>query len=146
MFGCTMKVHSGSLHPNPLYYTQRFIDGLHDEIKAVLLVQRPSTLDTACVLAQLQEEALGLNKWPTRCFDTSPAYKPAWPGAMALPPPPPKLADGEIKQRPNAPHTSVEDKFKALRASRRAQGLYIRCGAKWSREHKCSEMVQLHLV
>jgi hypothetical protein len=25
-------------HPDPLYYTQRFIDGLKDEIKAVILV------------------------------------------------------------------------------------------------------------
>jgi len=40
-------------HPDPLYYTQRFIDGLCDDIKVVILVQRPSTLDTACVLAQL---------------------------------------------------------------------------------------------
>ena len=40
-------------HPDPLYYTQCFLDGLRDEIKDVLLVQRPSTLDTACVLAQL---------------------------------------------------------------------------------------------
>jgi hypothetical protein len=40
-------------HPDPLYYTQRFIDGLRNEIKAVLLVQRPTTLDTACSLAQL---------------------------------------------------------------------------------------------
>jgi len=133
-------------HPDPLYYTQRFLDGLCDEIKAVLLVQRPSTLDTACVLAQLQEEALGLHKKPIRRFDASPAYKLAWPSAMALPPPPPKPADGDSKRLPNALPTSAEDKFKALRASRRAQGLCIRCGAKWSREHKCSEMVQLHLV
>jgi hypothetical protein len=40
-------------HLDPLYYTQRFIDGLCDEIKVVLLVHHPSTLDTTCVLAQL---------------------------------------------------------------------------------------------
>jgi len=132
-------------HPDPLYYTQCFIDGLRDDIKAVLLVQRPSTLDTACVLAQLQEEALGLNKRPTRRFDTSTAYKLAWSGAMAFPPPPPKLADGEIKRLSDAPQTSAEDKFRALRAACRAQGLCIRCGAKWSREHKCSETVSNYI-
>jgi hypothetical protein len=36
--------------------------------------------------------------------------------------------------------------FQALRALRRAKGLCIRYGAKWSRDHKCSEVVQLHLV
>jgi hypothetical protein len=40
-------------HPDPLYYTQRFIDGLRDEIKAIVLVQRPSSLDTTCVLSLL---------------------------------------------------------------------------------------------
>lgn len=61
-------------------------------------------------------------------------------------PPPPKLA------LPEAPHVtevtigSAEDKFQSLRASHRARGLCIRCGAKWSHDHKCSEVVQLHLV
>jgi hypothetical protein len=132
-------------HPDPLYYTQRFIDGLRDEIKSVLLVHRPSTLDTACVLAQLQDEALGLNKRSHRRYDAPLAYKPTWPGAVALPPPPPKPADGDIK-RHDATYPSAEDKFRALCASRRAQGLCICCGAKWSRDHKCSEVVQLNLV
>jgi hypothetical protein len=41
---------------DPLYYTLRFIDGLRDDIKFVVLVQRPADLDTACVLAALREE------------------------------------------------------------------------------------------
>jgi hypothetical protein len=41
---------------DPLYYTLRFIDGLREDIKSVVLVQRPHDLDTACVLAALQEE------------------------------------------------------------------------------------------
>jgi hypothetical protein len=35
----------------------RFVDGLKDDIKAVVLVQRLVELDTGCVLALLQEEA-----------------------------------------------------------------------------------------
>lgn len=42
---------------DPLYYTMKFIDELCDDIKSVILVQRPSILDTACALALLQEEA-----------------------------------------------------------------------------------------
>jgi hypothetical protein len=133
-------------HPDPLYYTQRFIDGLCDDIKSVLLVHHPSTLDTACVLAQLQDEALGLNKRPPRRYDAAPAYKPPWQGVVALPPPPPKSADGDIKRHTPAIYSSAEDKFRALHASRRAQGLCIHCGAKWSHDHKCSEVVQLNLV
>lgn len=39
-----------------LYYTLRLIDGLCDDIKSIVFVQRPQDLDTACVLAALQEE------------------------------------------------------------------------------------------
>ncbi|XP_062198590.1 uncharacterized protein LOC133901296 [Phragmites australis] len=42
--------------PDPLYYTTRFVDGLKDEIKSIVMVQRPIDLDTACTLAALQEE------------------------------------------------------------------------------------------
>jgi hypothetical protein len=133
-------------HPDPLYYTQRFIDGLRDEIKAVILVQRPSTLDTACALAQLQEEALGLGKKNFRRYDTAQAVKPAWSGGLALPAPPPKIMVDDAKRHTDTPLTSVEERFRALRANRRAHGLCYKCGAKWSRDHKCAEVVQLHLV
>jgi hypothetical protein len=39
-----------------MYFTMRFIDGLKPEIKAIVLVQRPKTLDFAWSLALLQEE------------------------------------------------------------------------------------------
>ena len=41
---------------DPMYYTIRFVDGLRSDIRASVLVQRPSTLDSACSLALLQEE------------------------------------------------------------------------------------------
>lgn len=54
---------------DPLYYTMKFVDGLRDDIKVVVMLQRPSDLDTAVVLAQLQEEVEALkknhdSKWP----------------------------------------------------------------------------------
>jgi len=38
--------------------TSRFVDGLKDEIRAIVLVHRPSSMDVACSLALLQEEVL----------------------------------------------------------------------------------------
>jgi hypothetical protein len=50
----SVVVHSSyTTTTDPLYYTLRFIDGLPDDIKSVVLVQRPADLDTACVLAAL---------------------------------------------------------------------------------------------
>jgi hypothetical protein len=124
---------------------QRFIDGLKDEIKVVILIQRPSTLDIACVLAQLQEEALAASKKPFRRYDHSP-HKPAWPSALPLSAPPVQQGADDVKRPPDTTHSTAEARFQALRALRRAKGLCIRYGAKWSRDHKCSEVVQLHLV
>jgi hypothetical protein len=42
-----------SQHSNPMYFTMRFIDGLKPKIKAIVLVQRPKTLDFAYSLALL---------------------------------------------------------------------------------------------
>ena len=41
---------------DPLYFTTRFLDGLRDEVRAVVIMQRPGDLDAACSLALLQEE------------------------------------------------------------------------------------------
>jgi hypothetical protein len=55
-----------SYNPNfdTLSLITRFVDGLRIDIRAVVLVARPSTLDTACTLALLQEEAAdeGINQ------------------------------------------------------------------------------------
>jgi hypothetical protein len=42
---------------NPMHYATGFVYGLCDDIKSVVMIQRPSTLDTACALALVQEEA-----------------------------------------------------------------------------------------
>jgi hypothetical protein len=34
------------------------VDGPHDDIKSIVMIQRPSTLDTACALALVQEKVV----------------------------------------------------------------------------------------
>jgi hypothetical protein len=42
-------------HANPLYFAMRFVDGLQDDIKSMVMIHHPSTLDTMCALALVQE-------------------------------------------------------------------------------------------
>jgi hypothetical protein len=42
---------------DPLYYAMRFVDGLCVDIRSMVMIQRPSNLDSACALALVQEEA-----------------------------------------------------------------------------------------
>jgi len=95
---------------NPVYYTMRFIDGLFPDIKAVVLVQRPKNLDTACVLALLQEEAgaSGTIKHG-RAGDWNSASKFPLPHKTALPLPlPPRAEKPAVKPglASSAPATS----------------------------------------
>ena len=55
---CELQDHLNSYSQisDPLYFTQRFIDGLKPEIRAIVIMQSPKDLDTACSLALLQEE------------------------------------------------------------------------------------------
>ena len=50
-------------HTDPLFFAMRFMDGLRDDIRNVVHMQRPNSFDEACVLALLQEELLE----STRC-------------------------------------------------------------------------------
>jgi hypothetical protein len=42
---------------NPLYYAMWFVDGVKEDIRKVVMIQRPGSLDSACALALVQEEA-----------------------------------------------------------------------------------------
>jgi hypothetical protein len=74
---------------DPMYFVQRFVDGLREDIRASVFIHRPSSLDTACVLALLQEEVAGASKRPDlRRADFAMTSKPFGKGPMPLPLPP----------------------------------------------------------
>ncbi|XP_020184713.1 uncharacterized protein [Aegilops tauschii subsp. strangulata] len=149
-----LSAYSESIHP--YYYLTRFVEGFCADIRAVVLVQRPPDLDTACALALLQEEvADGVARERVR---TPPARQNTtdWAGRgnasmpMVLPPPPPQ-------GRPPTPTTATDrraidanraegTKLKALREYRCARGLCFKCGERWGQEHTCPTSVQLHVV
>ncbi|CAN6333957.1 unnamed protein product [Urochloa humidicola] len=134
---------------DPLYFTTRFVEGLRDDIRSVVLVQRPSELDSACTIALLQEEVAD----PPRRKE----FK-KWDGSSSRPPPrgplplliPPRLdkpvsAPPDDKRAVDSGKTPV-DKFANLKAYRRARGLCDRCAEKWHPGHQCAASVQLHAV
>ncbi|RLN22446.1 putative gag-pol polyprotein [Panicum miliaceum] len=135
---------------DPLHYITRFIDGLKDDLRSAVIIQRPSDLDTAFVLAQLQV-ALPSKRRDFRCPDYYNTPKPDNTGAVALPTP--SRSDRSLATQPDDRRTtdvarsrSAEDRWTALKAMRRAQGLCQRCAEKWSKGHRCSEQIQLHAL
>jgi len=49
-----LKAYSATT--DPLFYTMRFVDGLRPELKAIILVSKPKSLDAAISMALVQEE------------------------------------------------------------------------------------------
>jgi hypothetical protein len=47
------------------YFVTRFVTGLKDEIRRVIVLHRPKTVDSACALALLQEEELAKSRAKT---------------------------------------------------------------------------------
>jgi hypothetical protein len=136
-------------HTDPLYYIMRFIDGLTEDLRAPVLIQRPSSLDTAFVLAQLQEEVFSTKKKEFRRSDypLKSGSSPHWP----LPPPPrtekPSTTQADDRRSSEAARARCgEDRLAALRAYRRAQGLCQHCVERWMKGHKCAYKVQLHAL
>ncbi|XP_066314872.1 uncharacterized protein [Miscanthus floridulus] len=128
---------------DPVFYVTRFVDGLRPEIRSVIIVQRPQSLDAACTLALLQEEAgVGGTKDSSRSSSV-PAYKPNLKNAMPLPLLPAATKTQAVVAAPA--QSDAESKLSALKAYRRATGLCFKCGLKWSKDHKCSQEV-LHAV
>jgi hypothetical protein len=136
---------------DPLHYTMRFIDGLKPEFKSVVLMQRPSSLDTAFVLACLQEEVAP----PFKRKDYSrPDYgfhqRSTYQAPLQLPAPPSKSNRPVVAEDRRTIEVArakpTEDRWRALRAYRRAKGLCQYCAEKWSKDHKCSDTIQLHAL
>lgn len=115
-----------------LYYTMKFVDGLRDDIKSVIMVQRPRNLDTACSLALVQEE-VALSRRGNR--QDAAVYK----GFLKTPS---SLHKDAEPAKTNIP----DDRVTALRRFRRAKGLCEKCAEKWSYGHKCGAAAQLNAM
>lgn len=92
--------------PHAIHYTSRLIDGLHAEIRSIILVQRPVDQDTPYTLALLQEETGAVHKRRNHRRYEGGHYKQD------------KLMSGADDHRQGAPAQLVDDKFANLKASR----------------------------
>jgi hypothetical protein len=111
------------------------------------LLQRPSTLDTACALAQLQEEVSESGRADHCKFISTSSTRPAY-SPLPLPRPPQTevlVADsGKLNSLPRS--RQMDDKLASLKAYRKARGLCDRCADKWVLRHRCAPTVQLHAL
>uniref|UniRef100_A0ACD5V793 Uncharacterized protein n=1 Tax=Avena sativa TaxID=4498 RepID=A0ACD5V793_AVESA len=149
-------MHNLTAHHNswePSFFVTHFIDGLHRDIRAAVVLHRPLDLPTAVDLAILQEEVIESFRRDARRMEFSPVPRNIPRTALPLLPPPqprghvlpaPQTEERRVADMPK--QIPADDKIAALRAYRRARGLCFTCGERWGREHRCGPTVQLHVV
>jgi hypothetical protein len=142
--------YSEAIHP--LYFLTRFVEGLREDIRAVVIIQQPVDLDAACRLALLQEEVTdGLRRDRPRRFEPYAGRVPLKAVVpLPLPTPPIRgggLAGAEDRRVVEASRAHpAQDRVSALRQHRKARGLCFTCRERWGHDHKCPTTVQLHVV
>ena len=134
------KVLVHNNHLDDVFFVSKFIQGLHPDIRAAIVLHKPRTVDVALSLALMKADVLESQpkyfvKRNYRDYNKFPGKPPpaATPGVLGAPP----AADTKPKW---------EDKLATLRAQWRAQGLCMKCGEKWGRNHKCPDKVALHVL
>jgi len=127
-----------------LHYTTRFIDGLRDDIRSIITVQRPSNLNTVYSISLLQEEMVGSSHKTSTRYDTPNAGCQPFKSTLVTQ----RLTASEKPADKNTQTavSSVDDKLIALKNYRHARGLCDRCAEKWTRGHQCSTTIQLHAM
>lgn len=141
--------YSEAIHP--LYFLTRFVEGLRDDIRAVVLIQRPVDLEAAGSLALLQEElAEGFRRERPRRSNAPTPRAAVRTAPLPLPAAPPRgggLAGAEDRHALEAARPAQDaDKVAALRAYRRAKGLCFTWGERWGRDHHYPANVPLHVI
>ncbi|CAD6258053.1 unnamed protein product [Miscanthus lutarioriparius] len=141
-----LKAYSATT--DPLFYTMRFVDGLRPELKAIILVSKPKSLDAAISMALVQEEVATVpTSRASYQIDWITSNKSIPKTALPLPlPPQPDKQPAPTAATPTPATMSLDAKLAAVKTYRRGMGLCYKCGAKWSKDHKCNPQVQLHVV
>jgi hypothetical protein len=123
----------------PYYFLTQFIEGLQEDIRVVVMIQRPCDLDTACSLALLQEEVAE--------GDSATSIHQGEHHIVKLPP---RGSLPHQLQGTSRPPSHAEDHRGAVCHYYvwfcRAKGLCHKYGERWSHEHRCSARVQLHVM
>jgi hypothetical protein len=108
----------------------KFVDGLREDIRAVVILHRPKDLDTANSLAILQEEVLmghGTRDYKKLdSFYQSRHAKQTLQSAMK----PTDLKPADQARFDDEP-VKLDDKLSDLMAYHKAKGLCFKCGGKW---------------
>lgn len=131
-------VHNSNL--DDVFFVSKFLQGLAPEIRSAIILHKPRTVDVALSLALMQ--VLVLEAQPKPFFRKSARDFNRAQGKMTIQHQPGILGNPNNEDA----KPKWDDKLADLRSQRRAQRLYIKCGEKWNKQHKCPDKISLHVL
>lgn len=131
-------VHNKSL--DDVFFVSKFLQGLNPEIRAAILLHKQRTVDAALSLALIQVSVLEAQ--PKTYFNKGNRHFVKQQGKHQANTQPGILGPQNVDDT----KPKWDEKLTTLRNQRRAQGLCMKCGEKWSRQHKCPDKVALHVL
>lgn len=131
------------------FFVEEFMYGLRDDIRSAIHLHCPQDLDTASLLALLQEEDVEstksnspprtenrmYSKFSARHTHSHVDKHSGKDKAVAR-------TDESKKSEP----TKWEERLDSLKSYHRSKGLCFTCGDKWSRTHQCPDKIPLHVI
>lgn len=129
------------------FFVEEFLHGLRDDIRSAIHLHCPQDLDTASLLALMQEEdlenkkSLSLSNEPKHHYKFSGRPSSSYSSDRNV-----EKQSGRIEGSKKPDTTKWENRLDALKAYRRSKGLCFTCGEKYSKSHKCPEKIPLHVI
>ncbi|CAO2206554.1 unnamed protein product [Urochloa humidicola] len=128
-----------------VFLVQKFLDGLNYNISNAIILHKPRTVDAALSLAIMPEELLEASSRRYQSRSTREFSRHVTKSSTSITVPTPQPTEAKPAAATET-KPKWETKLSALQAQRRAQGLCMKCGEKWSRAHKCPQQVPLHIL
>ncbi|CAN6297623.1 unnamed protein product [Urochloa humidicola] len=134
-------VHNKNL--DEVFLVQKFLGGLKFSISNAIVLHKPRTIDAALSLALMQEDVLeSIRKFNSRGTKDFSKFT-----SKPTPPTPQLGSTAPLEFKPAAEiRPKWDNKLSALQAQRRAQGLCMKCGEKWNKQHRCPKQIPLHVL
>jgi hypothetical protein len=131
-----------------VFFVQKFLDGLKYNISNVISLHKTRTNDAALSLALMQEEILEASS--KRYFPRSRVWPKVQHKMNTSTSQETGTSSGSVPISPGHDNTKGkpkwDEKLSALRATRRAKGLCMKCGEKYNPQHKCPLQIPLHVL
>jgi hypothetical protein len=130
------------------FFVDEFLNGLQDDLRSAIHLHCPPDLDTASLLALMQEEDMATSKKHstsgTDNRDTTKFSSRYGHSQEKFSSKEKQTQRSDDSKKPE--HSKWEERLDTLRAYRRSKGQCFTCGEKYTRTHKCPDKIPLHVI